>query len=100
LLGVDHGQVVVGLGQFREFLGQLGEHGDGVVGLVHLGQDDALEEPALGILGLSGEVLVDLLQRLGMLPLLDQFADVLQGVGARRCGGQQQGMMQWLPTGV
>jgi hypothetical protein len=89
LLGVDHGEVVVGFRQFRIILGQPGEYRDGFRRLVHLGQDDALEEASLGILGLAGQILVDLHQRLGILPLLDLLADVLQRIGMNRRRQQQ-----------
>ncbi len=91
LLGVDHGEVVVGFRQFRIILGQPGEYRDGFRRFVHLGQDDALEEASLGILGLVGQILVDLHQRLGILPLLDLLADVLQRVGMNRRCQQERG---------
>jgi hypothetical protein len=39
LLGVEHGQVVVGLGKLRVVLGELLENGDGFAAAVELGED-------------------------------------------------------------
>ena len=59
LLGVEHGEVVVGLGKLRVVLGQLLEHDDGFAAAVD-SVDHALAGSALGVPRLGGEELIGL----------------------------------------
>ena len=70
MAGIEEGEVVVRLGPFGIVLGKAREDGDGLGHLVLLGEDQPFEKARLRILGLAGEKGVDLLQRLGVLPLL------------------------------
>ena len=95
LAGVEHGQVVVRLGQLRIILGQLGEGGDRVAGAAGLGLDHALEEAHLLVLGLAREVLVGLGERLVHLARTKQLVHVAvfvgeRGGGAGHCEGQRR----------
>ena len=53
LLGVEHRQIVVGLGQFGKILGQLGEYRDGFCRTAEVGEDQSAQEAALSVLRLA-----------------------------------------------
>ncbi len=99
LARVEHGQVVVGLGQLGVVLGQLDEGGRGVGALAAFGLDHALEKAHLRVARLGRQVLIGTCQRLGMLALAQQLADiaVVVGVGERTC---QQGAKGEQPGAV
>ena len=103
LLGVEHGQVVVGLRQFREILGELGEDRDGLIVAIQLGEDDAAQEASLGVLGTGGDVGIHFFQGLGVLSLSDHLLDIGDGNVGRQGnvggtepdqGADQQGRKQ------
>ena len=81
LPGVKHGHVVVRLGQLGVVLGNLGEGGDGVVGLAGFGLDHALQKAHLRVFGLAGQVLVSLGLRFRVLPGAHQAGDIGVVVG-------------------
>jgi hypothetical protein len=84
LLRVQHGEVVVGLGEFREIFGELLEHRDCLVGTIQLGERDAFEESGLRILRIAGQESIGHCERLRMLPLVDECLDFRNGIG-RHC---------------
>ena len=87
---VEHREIVVRLGKLGVILGELGEDVDRISRLVLLGEDQALEEPALRVLGLLREILIDTFERLRLLTLLEEFADVLELIGVHSAGRQQE----------
>ena len=92
LARIQYCQVVVGLGQFRVELGQPGESGNRLAGLVLLGLDQALEKLALGIARLGSEVGIDALGGLIELSALQQLADISDFIGdgvSGACGQQE-----------
>jgi len=94
LLGVEDGEVVVGLGKLRVVLGQLLEHRDCFTAPVEFGQHDALQEAHLRIPRLGGEELVGFFEGLGKLPLFDEGLQILQGIRPDRPAeqaGEEQG---------
>ena len=88
LLGVEHGEVVVGLGELRVVLGQLLEDGNGFSAAVELGQDHPAQEAHLGVPGLGGEELIGLFEGLAQLTLFDEGLQVLDGVRPDRAADQ------------
>ena len=81
LLRVQDGEVVVGLGQFGEVFGQLGEDGDGIGRAPHFGEDQSAHETALRVTRFAGDVGVRFVQGLRQLALLHQALDVGQALG-------------------
>ena len=91
LLRIEHGEVVVGLGQLRVVARQVGEHLDRLRAAVELDQDQAAQEAGFGVLRCGLELSVDLLQRLIELTLRQQRLRFLDGrCGERGLRGQPQ----------
>ncbi len=94
LRGVEHREIVVGLGQFRVVLGEPGEHHDRLGVPLLLGEEQALEEPALRLARLRLQIGVDLLHGRLHLALAVEFlrlAQVVGGSGERAaCKGHRQ----------
>ena len=93
LAGVEHRQVVIGLGQFRIVFGDFAEGGNRVAGLAGFGLDHALEEAHLRIARLAGQVLFGFGHGLGELVGFHQATDVGVVVGMRR-GHRQRSRQQ------
>ena len=91
LLCVEHGQVVVRLGQFRVILGQLEEGADGVVGFARLRQDDAFQKAHLRVAWLARQVLIGLAQGFGQFAGAHQQVDIAIFVGMRERRAQHCG---------
>ena len=87
MCGVQHGQIVIGLGQLRIVLGQLGERLDSVVGFARFRLDDAFEKAHLRITGLGGQVLLGPGQSICMFTVAHQLADLRVVVGLGGQGG-------------
>jgi hypothetical protein len=79
--GVNHGKVVVRLGQpgivHRESL----KHLDRLLPLVFLGEDQAFQKAPLRILRVLREPCIDLFHGLGIPPFLEQLAGLLKRIG-------------------
>ena len=71
LAGIQHGKVVIGLGQVGIVIGQRRKYFDGFGGLALLGEDQSFEESCLRIFWFLGEIIIDLGQRLAALALLE-----------------------------
>ena len=84
LRSVEHREVVVRFGQFRIILRQLGEHADGIVGLVLFGEQNAAEKAAACIFRAGFQILIDAFQRAVGLSLFQQLLGFLQFVGLRQ----------------
>ena len=97
---MQHGEVVVGLGQLGIVLGELRERDDGVGHAAGFGLDHALEETHLRVSRLRREVLVSTLQGLRVLARTQQLVDVVVLVRERRAaageGGSQRKQAQSL----
>ena len=72
---MQHGQIVVGLGQFGVELRELGEGLDGLVGLAQIALSDAAQEHQLRIARSRFDALVDRDQCLLGFLLLEQGGD-------------------------
>ena len=92
LLGVEHGQIVVGLGQFREIGGQRLERRNRLGRTAELGEGDAPEEAQLRILWLSREKAVGTLECFRKLTLFQQGLDLCRVCVGGQCeaGGCQK----------
>jgi hypothetical protein len=92
LVGVEHGQVVVGLGQLRVVLGDFGEGGDGVGWFAGFGLDHAFDKAHLRVARLAHQVLVGFGQGFGQLAGAGQVIDVgvLVGMRCRQPKGRGQ----------
>ena len=84
LARVEHRQVVVRLGQFRELLAQCREHVDGLLSAVLLREDDALQEARARIARVLAEVGVQARQGCGDVALLMQLDGLGVAVGFGR----------------
>ena len=84
LRGVEHREVVVGLGELGIVLGEPGEHLDRVGHALLLGEDEALEEAPLRIARLRFQECLDLVERRLQLALAVEFLRFAQVVGGRR----------------
>ncbi len=56
--GVEHGEIVVGLGELRVVVGEASEYLHGFLGSAFLHQDEALEKARFRVLGVGFEELV------------------------------------------
>ena len=83
LVGIQHGQVVVGLGQLWVIFRQLGERGHGVCRLARVGLGHTLEKAQLRIAGRGRQSLVRLGQGFGRFASLEQLRDFGIVVGLR-----------------
>jgi hypothetical protein len=83
LRGVEHREVVVGLGQLGKFLGEAHEDLDRLGGLLLFGQHQSSQETSLGILRLALDVHVHLVERRGQLSLAVELLGLLEVVGGR-----------------
>ena len=81
LSGIEHGQVVVGLGQLGVVFGQLGERADGLCRFARLGLDHALEKAHLRITRLARQILVCLGLGFRQLASTQQLVDICIVVG-------------------
>ncbi len=86
LVRVEHGQVVVGLGQLGVILGELGERRHRIRLLARIRLRHAAQEAQLGIARIGQEALVRLGQRFLALAGLEQLGDlcIVVSVGQRR----------------
>ena len=89
LAGVQHGQVVVRLGQFGEFFGQFDERGNRFVGFSCFRQDHAFQKTHLRVAGFGHQELVHLGHRLGGLTGFEQTVDIGVVVCPREGGPQR-----------
>ena len=85
LTGIEHGQVVVGLGQLGVVFGDFCEGGNRVASLAGFGLYHAPEKAHLRVARLRGQVLVSLGEGFGVLIGADQTADIgiVVGMGER-----------------
>ena len=83
LRGVQHGEVVVRLGEFREFLGERREHLDGVRLAAEFRVDHALEKAGAGVLRLLREHGVHAVHGTGEVALAEEASSLLEIVGDR-----------------
>ena len=102
LVGIQHGQVVVGLGQLGVVFGQLGEGGNRVLGLARLRLDHTLQKAHLRVTWLARQVLVGLAQCFGVLACTQQAVNVGVVIGpchARAERGAQGEPLHRTPKG-
>ena len=83
LAGMEHGKVVVRLGQFGVVLVEQSEDGHRIGRALAVGEQHALQEAKLRVLRLDGKELVELGHRLGRLAGLDELVDFGHFVGTR-----------------
>ena len=83
-LGVQHGKIVVRLGQLRIVAGQIGERLERIVFAAELDQHQRTREPRLGVLGRLLEVRVEDGQCLLVLSAVDQGLGLIERGGAER----------------
>ena len=94
-LGVEHGQVVVGLGQLRVVARQVGKGADRVGHPVQLRQRQTAHEPRLGILRVAAQLRVERAQSGRVVAPLHHFLGIGDSIGvdgkAAGAEGQRDG---------
>ena len=89
IVGVDDGQVVVGLRQLWVFLNQRLKSGCGCLQISCLGLGHALEKAHLGVTAVAAQVLISFGNGFGSVASLGQGGDIPIHIGLRRASEQK-----------